>query len=934
MKRYFFLLLVFFSPFYFFAFSKNDVDFFTLENGLKIYVLEDNSSPTIRIELCVNAGFTEQTPENAGFFTLYARLLNGEISNDSVRFTATVAPGSIEKAVLLLSEKLKPLQPNDSELNSLLKIMTAEFKEYESSATGFINTAIDSRIFPDAPWTRESGISSSDFSSKTKSEVRTILKKISENYYTASNSTVFINGNISKNTALAVIQKYFSDFSQYNSKKQDLPYSKLIQEQISKGNLSKGRKFVLAHKDFSDEMTQIVVQYKNLSDDECDVLAQTWNRDGSAFKKLLLKQRNLKILGDEYIDISSAREKSASRVIIQSLLGNAKVSPVVQTDLFLTMSRDEDVFSEKELKSTLKKIKTEYTRLSESSTLILEQLSDYISSHDSASEKSADFFDKNNRLSEIKSDTLKEKINQEEPFVFVLLNSAVYQKYAQEFTRAGFTQINQKDSAWYNQIFYKNIIASKAKKSDSDINLLEEISKSAQNFISRNMAEFSFFKLINNIPVTVKRSENSNTAVLSMTIEGGELLFTDKVPGLSSVLTDSIAVNINSQLDLFASNGAVTGFYEVSAQTLSTHSIITITCLAKEIDFALQAAYSALVYCDINPATADGVTYDERTQWRLKSGSSEFQLLCEAIRILYEKTDYPKLYKDTEEKPASSLDFTKILESYPVLLDSTRISLILTGSLKDNEKLAKSLNSTFGLLGSIKETESKDLALPRPDFSSLKQSEKRISIRHLFLTDISKDKAGPRPQILIPTTKFLDPVLYCFASPDLSSTDCALFNSILIEIAERMENILSKKYPETKVKAKLPENDIPFARIVVTNVEHTSEIDSVYAQTVQSLKTDITKAISIQTGGVIDLEKTELLSKFENNWLMRVIAQAENQTGTAKLIQTGEVQKNPKLYLEQYAAIDKANPEDYFLITESYFTDKIPLALYSKDSKK
>ena len=202
------------------------------------------------------------------------------------------------------------------------------------------------------------------------------------------------------------------------------------------------------------------------------------------------------------------------------------------------------------------------------------------------------------------------------------------------------------------------------------------------------------------------------------------------------------------------------------------------------------------------------------------------------------------------------------------------------------------------------------------------------------MTDISKDKAGPRPAILIPTTKFLDPILYCLSAPPLSSTDCALFDALLVEIAERMEKFLQKKYPEAKAKPQPPENDLPFARLVVVNVEHTAEVDLIWGEAISSIKEELSALIEIQTEGVIDLEKSDLLARLENNWLLHRISGAGSQAGTAKLIQIGEIQKNPKLYLKQYEAISKARAEDYFLILESYFSEKANLRLYSKDSEK
>jgi hypothetical protein len=120
----------------------------------------------------------------------------------------------------------------------------------------------------------------------------------------------------------------------------------------------------------------------------------------------------------------------------------------------------------------------------------------------------------------------------------------------------------------------------------------------------------------------------------------------------------------------------------------------------------------------------------------------------------------------------------------------------------------------------------------------------------------------------------------------------------------------------------------------VTSVEHTAEVDSVYSECLSSIKKNISDLIDIRTEGVIDLEKSDLLASLENNWLMAVISKAGSQEGTARLMQSGEVQKNPRLYLEQYKAISKAKAEDYYIIAESYFDSKAALRLYSSESKK
>ena len=48
---------------------------FTLNNGLELFVLEDDSAPLAYIEIAVKCGGIHQTKENAGLFHLYEHMM-------------------------------------------------------------------------------------------------------------------------------------------------------------------------------------------------------------------------------------------------------------------------------------------------------------------------------------------------------------------------------------------------------------------------------------------------------------------------------------------------------------------------------------------------------------------------------------------------------------------------------------------------------------------------------------------------------------------------------------------------------------------------------------------------------------------------------------------------------------------------------------------
>lgn len=958
MKKRFLLFIFFAIQNLLFAFNADDIRHFTLENGLEIYFLQDISSPVIHLELDVKAGFSRQTEKNAGYFSFYAKLKGAEAEADIVSFKKTASPDGVEKAILELSEVMRQVHLSDDELKTQLENTKNALERYFSEPAGFINSAIDSKIFPESPWKRASGAVPSLFEPKSAAESRTILSSIAENYYTPSNSALFVSGNITENSVLGLTKKYFGEYggnfgkktgnyqsnpSQKNkddfseNQKNSSNFSENFSESKKSSEISKSaqKRFVIHDKSFSDEMTQICVQYKNLGKNETEILSEIWNYNESVFKKTLLRQRNLKILGAEYIDASSAKDSMAARLIIQSLLGIVKVNPVVQADLFLSKSREDEEISDEMIQNAVKRRKAQNLKIYEDSAKLMENLAAFVSNcgDEEKEDKIAAFFSQNEKLGEISAETLRQAIQNEEPYVFVLVNSNVYNKNAKNFRNAGYKAITSKNALWFQNPEYKNLFAQKkgdsAFSNQKNSSLQEDILNSAERFIQKSKSEIAVLSLENEIPVVLKQNPNSSQVEASLIIAGGDLLFAEKTPGLASVLTGSIAANIRSQLDLFAENGAISkDSYEVRAKTYAAQSVIDTIIPAKDLNFAFQAMYTALIFCDITPATADMMTYDERTKWRLKSGTAEFQLLCNAMRILYKDTKYPKLFEDNKNKPAD-MNFTKILEAYPSILDATRFSFAVTGGVSDQGKLLSYLNKTFGTLETHPETRIFETGLPK---TQIKETEKRFSLRHLFLTDIPKEKAGPMPAVLIPTTKFLDPVLYCLPSPDISAPDSSLFCALLLEIGKKMNEKASKAGSEVKVA--LPEADIPFARIFVSNVERTSSADKIYKESVEEIKAEIRKQLELKTEGVFDLEKNGLLARLENNWITEVLPEAGTNEGLAELVKRSFILGNPNLYLEQYNSVDKASLEDYFLIAESYFSEKPPMRLYSKDSKK
>lgn len=892
------------------AFTRNDVKSYVLENGMHVYFLQDTQAAPVRIELNINAGFLNQTEKNGGFLELYANFLGLEMDGDIVRTVKTVAPGDVENTIRELTHIFDKLTVTDKELKNALAEKRNQIEEFASSPAGFINSAMDCKVFSSCPWQQQSGINPSAFNLISTAQARALLEETWQTYYTPENASIYISGNVTENTISSFTAKYLGTLG---GRGKSSVFSKSGTNRLFE-ETSREKKFVLADDELSTELTQIVLQYDCFNSTEADMLSFAMDNDGGEFKRLLQKQKNLAIRAPQYINVSSFQTQKSSRLVIQSILEKAKANPVVQAELFMEIAKEPGRFSQEDFQYHAYNWSSYFEQIQDNSTLIMEQLARWNATHTRSS-----IFDRTTDFIGLNATNLEIKYLENTPFAFVLVNTATYAKYQKEFSKAGWVLLTAKTAPWYKQNKYTKFLkdTSKVTASLSD----EDIKSSSSRFIAQSREQISSIKLANNIPVVVKHNPQSRTSAVCLTINGGELLFADSTPGLASVLTNCLAENIRRSL--FAAQ--VTG-WDVSSFTSAEYSSITITCPGDQTLAVIEAAQKAIIFGDITPALADGVTYDLRTQWRIKTGNPEFQLLCEAVRILYSKP-YTNLFADTKDYPVQ-MEFTQIAAAYPVLLDSTRFSLIITGGTLPDETLTLTLNNTFGILATNTATQNIEKKVKKPAIS---KKTKKLQLRHQFFTDISADKAGPRPAVLIPTTDFSDPLLYIFDCPSPDTTDGALFNALLFELAERIQ---AKVSGEQVVKVATPSDDLPFAQVKITKIKHTAVTDRLYGEAVEELLQDLKNLTASKDLTVIDTEKDRLLATMENRWLMNTLSDTTSARGTAHLIQAGMVRKNPALYLDQYQAVSKASAEDYYILATAWL-EKVPaLRVYSADSKK
>ena len=931
-------LAIFLFSFFVFSLSAlssvNNIQEYTLENGMQVFLLEEPADALVHIEFNCRAGFSSQTQETCGFFKLFTRLVKAanpqlefydvQCNSDTSRYFIDVSPSQVSQTLAALSDAVFSPDYSDELLRQELTSLKKEVSDNAATMSYYINAAIDSRVFSDAPWKHDSGIYPPLFKSTSEKKARAYLKEISDYWYTPKNSAVFISGNINTEQILTMLKNSFGRFySNYNTP-------------VQKASLPRNnqRKFVFHSNEISADLTQLVIQYTMLDTIQAELMAIALGYEGSLFKQVALSYSDLNIPGDEYINVSAAHKKDSSRLIIQTLLqppedqkkNKKTITSLEQTQLFLQqIDLIPGIVQPEEFEYAKNQSIYSLNRTANVSTGIMEQLSSFwamrqymtaseiADTEDFQSETAAEFMQQIQTIqNNLLSDSL-ETLKSEAPFIFVIINSKDYKANKKAYEQAGFEEINEKNASWYVQKLFENVRQSEAVADTTNSKFY--ITSEDNSYYQKNKDSISQFVLSNGIRVTTKENPASSTLSLLLSINGGKYSSYDDI-GFEEVMITLLSGLIQKGLYAAQGQGLITGAVNVTSQTeLSTGQIIiefdTVDSVA-----AIRTIANSIVYGEIAPADADRAVSGRKYRKRLENGTAEKQMYSKMIESVYKKGNFSEVF-DAEKEILMDTDYTKILSAYPRLLDASRYSIIACGGLPEN--LSATLEESFGLFTKTGASDIKQPEYPELTASNTTKDIK-AKVRHTFLTDIPAEKAGPQPAVLIPTTEFLDPVILAGKAPEPGTKQAALYNALINYIC----SVLSEKYTAT---VQLPRYNLNIGSITVQNVAHTRELDADY----KTIVSEISENLDNMT------ERAQLLRKIKAGWTQSQMRETASNTGTAMLLQKGTelFPENPDsfYYLEEYNYIQTATAQDFKEIME-YFPVRPQIRVYSTDSKK
>lgn len=203
-------------------------DRFTLDNGLKVIVHQDKSTPLVTINILYNVGARDENPEKTGFAHLFEHLMfggsvnipnfdeplqrvggenNAFTSNDITNYYLTVPKFNIETGFWLESDRMLSLAFTDKSLEVQRSVVIEEFKQrYLNQPYGDVWLLLRPLAFKKHPYQWPTiGKEISHIEDATMDDVKAFFRK----YYAPNNAILVVAGDVQTDEIKSLTEKWF-----------------------------------------------------------------------------------------------------------------------------------------------------------------------------------------------------------------------------------------------------------------------------------------------------------------------------------------------------------------------------------------------------------------------------------------------------------------------------------------------------------------------------------------------------------------------------------------------------------------------------------------------------------------------------------------------------------------------------------------------------
>lgn len=215
---------------------------FVLENGLRVIVHEDKSTPMAVLDVMYDVGARDEDPEQTGFAHLFEHLMfggsinipsydeplqmaggdnNAYTTNDLTNYYIQIPTENLETAFWLESDRMLSLAFDENSLDVQRKVVSEEFKEhYLNKPYGDAWHKLRTLAYKVHPYRWMTiGKELSHVENAKLEDVKNFFNK----HYTPSNAILCVAGNITLEQVKALTEKWFGDIPAGNKYHRNLP---------------------------------------------------------------------------------------------------------------------------------------------------------------------------------------------------------------------------------------------------------------------------------------------------------------------------------------------------------------------------------------------------------------------------------------------------------------------------------------------------------------------------------------------------------------------------------------------------------------------------------------------------------------------------------------------------------------------------------------
>lgn len=202
-----------------------------LQNGLRVFVAEDHSSPLVGVAVYYNVGSRDEKPGKTGFAHLFEHMMfqgskhvgkaehfryvaraggkmNGTTSEDRTNYFETLPSNQLELALWLESDRMMSLNISAENFENQREVVKEERRQsIDNAPYGPSYLAIDEQAYENFAYKHSVIGSMEDLDRSPLDDV----KRFFQTYYLPSNAVLMIVGDVKVTQALSLAEKYFSE---------------------------------------------------------------------------------------------------------------------------------------------------------------------------------------------------------------------------------------------------------------------------------------------------------------------------------------------------------------------------------------------------------------------------------------------------------------------------------------------------------------------------------------------------------------------------------------------------------------------------------------------------------------------------------------------------------------------------------------------------